>query len=351
MNAPTLTAEPLSRIRPERVNWLWESYIPRGKLTILDGDPEIGKSLLSIDLAARLSRGTLLPDGKPPTDRPHVTIFLSAEDKAADTIRPRVEAAGGDLEQFIIPRTASNELPRFPEYNQVLEELIRETKADLVAIDPIVAFLPHTVSASSDQCVRRPLSLLAGIAERTDCAILLIRHLRKQDARKALHRGLGSIGIIGSVRMGLLAAIHPTQPDLRVLAVSKTNLASKPPALGYRIIRSHSGEAVIAWSGAMDVTADALGLPGPAPLKPRDRAAEWLSLQLQNGPRPATEIYAEAAACGIPDRTLERAKSDLGVRSHQVMLKDDTRIWYWFDPAAPWPKDTPFKRPFMLEPL
>ena len=80
-------------------------------------------------------------------------------------------------------------------------------------------------------------------------------------------------------------------------------------------------------------------------------AALWLHQQLAAGPRPSSEILAAAAEAGIPERTLQRAKSDACVKSHQVALKNDERIWYWYDPSAPWPKDAPFKRPFELEPL
>src|SRR5881398_2781595 len=95
-----LNAEPLSNVRPETVRWLWEPYLPRGKLALLDGDPGVGKSLLTIDLAARLSRGGPLPDGSP-SGRPHLTLLLGAEDDAADTTRPRAEAAGADLGRVV----------------------------------------------------------------------------------------------------------------------------------------------------------------------------------------------------------------------------------------------------------
>src|SRR5438874_9318625 len=97
---PPLDAQALSQIRPEPIRWLWPAFLPRGKLALLDGDPGVGKSLLTIDLAARLSRGAPLPDGSP-VERPHVSLLLGAEDDAADTIRPRAEAAGADLDRVI----------------------------------------------------------------------------------------------------------------------------------------------------------------------------------------------------------------------------------------------------------
>src|SRR3954467_2613191 len=96
----TLSAAPLSRSTSvEGTRWLWEPYLARGKLALLDGDPGVGKSLLTIDLAARLSRGLQLPNGAP-SGRPHVTLLLSGED-GPDTIRPRAEAAGADLDRLV----------------------------------------------------------------------------------------------------------------------------------------------------------------------------------------------------------------------------------------------------------
>jgi hypothetical protein len=342
---PILNAERLSQIKSATIQWLWEPYLPRGKLAILDGDPGVGKSLLTIDLAARLSRGVQLPNGSP-AGRPHVTILLSAEDGAADTTRPRAEAAGADLDQVIAIDVSAGTPLFFPARLPELEELIREHRADLVVIDPVMAFLPPEVAATLDQCVRRGLGPLAALAARTDCAILLVRHLRKSDGGHAVHRGLGSIGIIAAARTGLLAARHPADPTLGVLAVTKANLSGSGPSLslGYRITTDDSGRAVVEWTGPIDLSADALGESGPAPLRARDQAALWLQVELANGPRSALEIRAAAAEAGIPDRTLDRAKQELRVSSRKVHLKDRA-AWYWYDPCAPWPADAPFPQP------
>src|SRR5437763_1943940 len=163
-----LLAEPLSRVRSEPVRWLWWPYLPRGKLALLDGDPGVGKSLLAIDLAARLSRGGPLPDGTP-AGRPHVTLLLGAEDDAADTTRPRAEAAGADLDRVIAVTGPSRTPLSFPDDVMELAKLVRAHRPDLIVIDPITAFLPPRIAASSDQCVRRVLGLLALLADRTDC--------------------------------------------------------------------------------------------------------------------------------------------------------------------------------------
>jgi hypothetical protein len=353
MSTPARTAQPLSRVAPKSVRWIWEPYLPRGKLAILDGDPGVGKSLLSIDLAARLSRGGPLPDGTP-LDRPHSTLLLSGEDGAADTLRPRAEAAGADLDRVMAVTAEGGAPMRFPADAGRLEEMIRGGGVDLAVIDPVMAFLPPEVASNTDQCVRGVLGVLAGVAARTDCAILLVRHLRKKDAPKAVHRGLGSVGIIGAVRAGLLLAHHPAAPEVRVLAVTKSNLARTPPALAFRLRGEDAARVSVEWEGRLDVTADALGLRAATPLRPRDRAAEWLHQQLEFGPRRAMELRAAAAEAGIPERTLHRAKAELGVQSHRVSRQGTggEHEWFWYDPAAPWPANAPFRRPrSRLEPL
>jgi hypothetical protein len=345
----TLTFEPLSQLGPRSVRWLWGPVLPRGKLAVLDGDPNVGKSLVTIDLAARLSRGGPLPDGTP-IDRPHVTLLLSAEDGSADTVRPRAEAAGADLDRLIVARAADGRVVRLPADLAELEELVRLCEADLVVIDPVMAFLPPEVAATSDQCVRQALTPLTELAERTDCAVLLVRHLRKSSEAKAIYRGLGSVGIVGACRTGLLAARHPADPELRVLAVTKSNLARPPAALGFRVRSDGSGRGVVEWTGPADLTADGLLRRPEAGLRPRDRATDWLRGELANGPRKAAELLTAAAAAGIPEKTLKRAKADLRAGSHQVH-RGDERAWYWYDPCAPWPADAPFQKPFELPPL
>ena len=221
-------------------------------------------------------------------------------------------------------------------------------RPSLLVIDPVTAFLPKDVAANSDQSVRRVLPQFAYIAEKTGCAVVLVRHLRKAGGSKAVYRGAGSIGIIASARTGLLAAVHPTDHDRRVLAVTKSNVAGPVPSLGYRVRDGVAGGApVVEWTGSADVDVNALGRLTEE-LRPRDRAAEWLRGELAGGPRRSSEIVTAAVAARIPERTLERAKSDVGVRSVQTRT-DGVTEWYWYDPSAPWPADAPCKRPLLAE--
>lgn len=337
---PPLPSVRCSDITPAAVAWLWEPYLARGKLALLDGDPGAGKSFVTIDLAARVSAGAAMPDG-PARTPPAGVLLLNAEDDARDTIRPRVVAAGADPDRVRLlaaPDLGLDRLPQFPADAPALARAIRETAAALVVIDPLAAFLPPGVGANNDQRVRTALSPLAAVAAATAACILLVRHLRKAGGASAIYRGAGSIGIVGAVRTGLMVARHPDDPDLRVLAVGKTNVAPAGRSLGFRLRRVEgAGRAVVDWTGPLDVTADDLfgaDLPGRAGARTRERAADWLRAFLAAGPRRATEVAAAAAAAGIPDRTLARVKAKAGVESDAVRRQGKVE-WWWRDPHAP----------------
>ncbi|HXD87058.1 MAG TPA: AAA family ATPase, partial [Urbifossiella sp.] len=298
--------------------------------------------------AARLSRGQSLPTG-PALDRPHTTMILAAEDSAADTLRPRAEAAGADLE-YIWDATAGSAPLQFPNDLAAIGQFLDRNAPDLIVIDPVVAYFPTAVAVNSDQGIREVLARLAELAGRYDCAILMIRHLRKAASRMAIHRGSGSIGFIASVRSGLLAGRHPSDPEQWVLTSTKSNYAGEVPSLGYRIRPAPNGQGVIEWTGPVEVDANSLGeIEGP--LRIRDRASGWLQSLLAGGPRKAAEVLAAAAEAGIPDRTLMRAKSEMNISSHQLGRKGGEKEWYWYDSTVPWPKDAPFKKPYELPPL
>ena len=303
----------LADVSPERVEWLWPKRVPKGKITVLDGDPDNGKSVLTTDLAARLTAGKSLPDGTP-TEAAGVVI-VSAEDGAADTIRPRFDAAGGipararllgDEEPFVIPE----DIPR-------LERAIEQVGAALVVIDPIMAFLSGNVNSNRDQDVRRALTPLKRMAERTGAAVILVRHLNKMAGGNPLYRGGGSIGIIGAARSGLVVGRHPEDDELRVLAGQKNNLSLPPESLAYRIETAENGAARIVYEGVCEATAQQL-LRVPEDEEEKSalsEAKEFLLSELKGSPMAARQVKKNAVEADVSERTLKRAKAALGVIS------------------------------------
>jgi hypothetical protein len=194
----------------------------------------------------------------------------------------------------------------------------------LVVIDPLSMFL----SGGGD--LRQVLMQLIGLAAEHETAILLTRHLTKELKGRALHRGLGPVGVIGAARTGLLAARDPADPTRCVLVSTKSNLSAPPPPLAYRVA-DRNGHPVIEWLGRAEVTADDAAR-GPG--RPRVRqhgvvtAADWLATALEGRERPAADVLSEARGSGISERTLDRAKSVLRVEA-RLASRNGRPAWLW----------------------
>lgn len=313
--------ERLSDVQPETVRWLWPGRVPLGKLTMLDGDPGLGKSTLALDVAARLSMGAVLPDGsEPELEGSAGTVLLTAEDGLADTVRPRLDAAGGDPGRVAVVKhvpTADGD-PRLPNVEDTphLGQALDDVDARLLVVDPLMAFLPSDVNSHRDQDVRRALAPLADLADETGVAVVAIRHLNKSGGSNPKYRGGGSIGLIGAARSGLLVAEDPDAPDARrILASTKSNLGPEPPSLAYRMESTDTGAVRISWEGESEHTAHTLlDAPSGEERSAREEAKDFLRVALRNGPREAQEVKEEAEKVGVTERTLRRARNELDVK-------------------------------------
>jgi putative DNA primase/helicase len=341
----------VSELTPEAYAWLWPGRLALGKLTMLDGDPGLGKSLLALDLCARLSTGRPMPDGSAGPG-PANALVLEAEDGQKDTVRPRLEALGADLERvFVVRRGDLGELPRLPGQLAALDAALAEREVRLLVLDPVVAFLEPGVLTSQDPSVRRALLPLVQLAERRRCAVQLVRHLNKQANKRALYRGGGSIGLLGACRSGWLVAADPQAPGRRVLAQVKNNLAPPQPSLAFEVRPRAGAPPELVWLGESPRTADELvgAAVGAAAESPRDRARAFLEAFLQGGPRPTTEIWEAAVREKLSKRTLQRAREDLSIRCEWV-FRDGVPRRYWLLPGqtAPLPPELePWLRPLL----
>jgi hypothetical protein len=321
-----------SDVAPERVSWLWDGWLPGGKLVVLDGDPSLGKSTLSIDLASRITTGAHWPDGSQGCV-PGGVVLASAEDGAADTTVPRLIAAGADLERVAIIDGVNGpqgiEPISLPEHVEEISQAAERVNAKLVVVDPLMAFLGAGTNSFRDQDVRRVLRPLSEMADRTGVTILIIRHLNKSTGGSALYRGGGSIGIIGAARLGLLVAPDPEDDTRRILAVSKSNLAAKPQSLSYELVSfGDHGAARIGWGDASEFGADELLAHRPGrDAGAKEDAIEFLRDFLGNGPKFAAEVKFAAEQEGISERTLQRAKQGIVTTQREGFGADGRFLW------------------------
>ncbi len=335
-SGPRATSVNLADVAVEEVEWLWTGRIPRGMVTLLIGDPGVGKSKVTVDIASRHTRGAAWPDGSiAPIGR---AIMLTAEDNLAQTVKPRVVAMSGVpgmIDVLEAVRDGDDGERHFSLDTDLvaLDRLIEETGADLVVIDPLSAYLgEHDSHADAD--IRRVLGPLAKLAERRRVAVVCVMHLTKDQQRRALYRAQGSIAFVAAAR-SVLAVVKDKDDDARLLLVSlKSNLGEKPAALAFE----HEGLG-LEWARepVADVDVESLfqsASPDDAPA--RSEAEEFLRAMLARDAQKADDVKAAAKANGISDKTLFRAKRAIKVRSYRVGSFAEPGPWWW---ALPIPDD------------
>ncbi len=358
----TATADAL-RIEP--VRWLVPNHIPSGMLTVLAGEGGQGKSCLTLHLAAALTRGLPAlgltypaPDGD--------ALICSCEDDPARTVAPRLLAAGADLRRVHLGAHLSGDRPRTFTLDRVPElerALTRLPAVRLLVIDPVTAFVGGSgVNDHKDSDVRSLLAPLADLAQRRRLAVILVLHLNKAPAARAVHRILGSVGYVNAARAAFVVGRDPACKERRVLAPVKTNLAEAPPSLLFTLepspepeatdILSHHGAHLadderrdlraqlvrVAWHGTTPLSADeALAHAGSTPRKPTrvESCANWLREQLQDGPRQSAHLEIIAIPAGFNHENLVDARQLLKAEGLQVSKRVEG-WWVGFGDPARW---------------
>lgn len=333
----------LSEVQPEPISWLWEGRIALGKLTLIAGDPGLGKSLLTATFAAHISKGYPWPvDGTvPPVGD---VVLLSAEDDPADTIRPRLDAAGADCSRVHILRAIKEQdddgvptqrMFSFKRDLVALEGLLKSLPdCKLLVVDPVSAYLDGADSHNNTD-VRGLLAPLAELAAQYKVAVILIQHLNKGGGGSAIYRSIGSIAFIAAARAAYVITKDTENPLRRLFMPAKNNLAQDSTGLAYAVITAENGAPVIVWEKVpVEITADeALAQPDSNEERTNnDWAVLFLQDLLENGRVLATEVHKKASSARITTKILRRAQSKLGI----VPFKDKTIFngpWWWVLPG------------------
>jgi|GEM_PF-612160 len=341
----------MSDVLPEHISWLWPGRIAHGKVTMIAGDPGLGKSFLTLDIAARVSRGHPFPDSPDAPNPAGGVVLLSAEDDPGDTIRPRLDEAGADVSRIGIltaVRCATGDGPSGERPFNLTRDLCNLERAidkipgcRLVVIDPISAYLGGTDSHKNAD-VRAVLAPLSELAGRLDVAVVAVTHLRKGDG-PALYRSMGSLAFVAAARSAWAVSKDPDDPTgrRRLFLPMKNNIAPDLSGLAFEL-RPSGETAVIAWNDApVTISADealSAGRDGQGEQSAVDEVVAWLEDYLSGGPQPSKEVKRQAKEDGIALRTLDRAKAKLGV----VPGKDGMQGgWHWRLPEDPIRRSAP----------
>jgi hypothetical protein len=333
-----------SDIESKPVEWLWQDRVPLSALTMFAGDPEVGKSLVTIHLAAAVSTGKSLPfDDRTLPSRS--VLILSAEDDPARTIAPRRMAAGADRENVYLigsvrREDGSEDLVNLRQDLGEIERRAREVaNVGLIIIDPVTAYLGG-VDDHRNAEIRAVLAPMMTLAEDLGIAVVLVSHLIKGgDGRKARHRVQGSIGYVASCRANFLFAIDPHDPtgNRRLMLANGCNLAPDALTLAYNIKDDGSGARIEWESETVSITAD-VALRCEAKQKDEQvdpkrekQIDKWLAETLADGPIPAHEVIELGEGQGYSEQQLKRAKERIGACSEKLGFGAG---WVWSLPSA-----------------
>jgi len=332
----------MSQVPARSVRWLWQPFVPLGKVTLLAGPPGLGKSLLTALLAALVSTGR--SDGALRGVAADV-LLASAEDDPHDTIKPRLLAVGADLDRVhlldlreTLPSGEAVEaLVQLPQDVAAIAAKVRETGAQLVVLDPVVAYLDAERSAYREQDVREALAPLKAMAEETGCAVLAVMHLNKAEGADPLRRIGNSGAFTALARSVLLLGSDPEQnaedSGRRVLSVVKGNVgwqAAHALAVERVAVAGAAGEdvetAAMRLLGASRVSAEDL-LEAPEDRSALGAAMAWLRDLLTDGTLPAKTVLDAAKAEGHAQKTVHRAKRRIGVSSRKHGGQGGAWMW------------------------
>jgi len=332
---PAVTISRASDIVPEAIRWLWPDWLPEGKLTLLAGSPGTGKTTLALSLAATVTRGGAWPDGTA-CNRAGDVLVWSGEDNPADTIVPRLMAAGADLDRVHIITGRTDEdgelLPFDPAADMPLlsERLADMGDARLLILDPIVSAVSGDAHRVND--VRRNLQSLVDMAGTYRCCVLGISHFAKgTKGSSPAERVIGSQAFVALARVVLVAG-KDEAAERRILARAKSNIAPDDGGVSYslELTETHGIQASrIVWGALIDGSArDILGdvEQDDEERTGLDDACEFLTGLLSDGPVRTKILKSDADGAGFNWKMMQRAATKLDVQKRKIGMKEG---WEW----------------------
>lgn len=329
----------MSDVEPKILEWTWPGVIPKGKPVLFTGDPGVGKSTVLADTTARVSRGWAWPNSDIPTEQGAVLIF-AAEDDIADTIHPRLMAAGADMSMVYVLEGINRldiNTGKFTTWTfqldrdlPILASKVKELKESgvqvrLITIDPISCYMGKADSHNNAE-VRGALAPLATFAAQEGISILTVSHLNKSGGGKAVYRTSGSLAFAAFARSVYVLVKDNDDPQRRLMLPVKCNLVKEPQGLAYSI-----DDGRVRWEEqGISITADEHMAREGERRDPEDsselyRAVDWLRDQLRGGKKPSKILESDARENDISVATLRRAKNQLEC----IVRKDSDLKWYW----------------------
>lgn len=325
----------MEEVEAEELDWLYYPYLALGELTILEGDPGLGKSYLAQMIALKICDGGRLPSVRRVKSRKGTVVYFDIENSAGTVTKKRLQTNGlKNLKSFI-----QCEEPFSIQDEDTMEEIynhLENFKPLLIVFDTLNTYLGKADAFKGTEA-QQAFSAFREMSKRFHCSVLVLRHLTKNSKEKALYRGQGSIAFAGLARVVMTVGELPDDPDTRVMSVTKINVTKPPKSLTFNIQElpdtlKEKDRSKFVWGEFIDIDSDDI-LNRPNKDKENIRglkedAEKFLKSVLKDGPMPIGTILADAEIRNISERTLRRASESLGI--HKTLVGSRSKresIW------------------------
>jgi hypothetical protein len=323
-----------SSIVPTRVQWLWPNRVPKGKLTTFAGWGGLGKSFVTLDMAARISVGAEWPFCGGECAEPGNVLVMNTEDDPSDTTVPRLMESepGADLDRirFLVPQRLN--VFTLDDITTLDRAFVEMGNVQLVIVDPATAHLGAANDHKNSE-LRAVLMPLALWAMERRVAVCLVTHVNKPQGAKveAMARVVGGVAWVNAVRSALMFSKDPEDNARRLMVGMKNNLGPEEKGLSYRIVPTN-GLARVEWLGTVETNADD-AINGEKKQKRADRIKPWLVERFREALRwPSDQLKQAAKEHGYSFNAFREACDEMGIRAERARMEDGRDAWFKFVP-------------------
>lgn len=325
-------------VEEENIDWIWYPYVARGELTIVEGDPGLGKSYLAQMVAKGIVDGERLPSVKRLPIQSGKVAYFDIENSAGSVTKKRLKTNGcKNLKNFY-----QEEEPFVVSDEDTIERVYKAIDAlrpTLVVFDTLNTYMGKTDTNSAAE-TQQYFKIFREIAKRFNCAVMVLRHLTKSTKEKALYRGQGSIAFAGLARVVITVGLSPDDPGTRVMAVTKINVTRPPKALTFTIEAlpdqlKETDRSKFHWGEFVDLNADdiVMALPAKSYKDKSEEIEQFLEEILDDGPVESDAVRRAAEARSIGLKSLYKVAEAMGVKMKKKGF-GKTKKGFWSLPTV-----------------
>lgn len=325
--------ESMDDVKEDKLDFIWRPYLARGEVTILEGDPGLGKSYLAQMLAGSVATGRRIPSpykGNPTIE--DAIVYFDMENSAGTVTKPRLVQNGftdfsGRYHVVQQPFSVDDE-----DALELIYENLEAIKPALVVFDTLNTYIGRADTHKASE-VAQAFGMFMQIAKDFNCAVLVLRHLTKGSG-PAIYRGQGSVSFGGLARVVVVVGVDPEDTDTRVMAVVKMNFAKAPQAMSFRIEERKGGKSEFVWGQLTNLSAQEI-LDASAQARQEGKqgqgiqdAMEFLESTIMDTAIEVDKLMRMAEKRSIQPRMVERAADKMHVRKIIKGKKKD-RVEKW----------------------